>query len=80
MRFTTLSRVLAPWGKQLGGGAAPTCAVRGTAGAASVVKAKLKNLRPGPFSFFSNGSHVAVYEPEGPHQQALAQERSLIYA
>ena len=39
MRFTTLSRVLAPWGKQLGGGAAPTCAVRGTAGVASAPKA-----------------------------------------
>jgi D-glycero-alpha-D-manno-heptose-7-phosphate kinase len=41
---------------------------------------RLKNLRCVPFSFTSKGSHVVVYEPEGPHQQALAQERSLIYA
>jgi galactokinase/mevalonate kinase-like predicted kinase len=64
-------------GKQLGGRAAADLAVRGTAGAASGVKARLTNLRSGHFSFLSNSSHVVIYEPEAPHDQTLAQKRSL---
>lgn len=75
MRFTTLGRVLAPWGGQLGAGRQRIRAVRGTAGAALGAPGWLKNLRWGLFPFFNKGSHGAVYEPEAP-----ARERSPIYA
>lgn len=44
------------------------------------LRAKLKDLLCVPFSFSSRGSHVVVYEVEASYDQALAQERSLIYA
>jgi D-glycero-alpha-D-manno-heptose-7-phosphate kinase len=44
------------------------------------LRTRLKNLLCIPVGFSSRGSHVVVYEPEEEYDQALAQERSVIYA
>ena len=43
------------------------------------LRARLKNLLCVPFAFSTRGSHVVVYEPEQPYDQALADERNEIY-
>jgi D-glycero-alpha-D-manno-heptose-7-phosphate kinase len=43
------------------------------------LRARLKKLLCIPFAFSTRGSHVAVYEPEHPYDQALADERDEIY-
>jgi D-glycero-alpha-D-manno-heptose-7-phosphate kinase len=44
------------------------------------LRQRLKKLLCVPFSFSSKGSEVVVYEPEAPYDQALTQERSVVYA
>lgn len=43
------------------------------------LRARLKELLCVPFAFSTRGSHVVVYEPEHPYDQALAAERDVIY-
>jgi D-glycero-alpha-D-manno-heptose-7-phosphate kinase len=44
------------------------------------LRERLKKLLCVPFSFTSQGSHVAVYEPEEPYDKSLISERDLVYA
>jgi D-glycero-alpha-D-manno-heptose-7-phosphate kinase len=44
------------------------------------LRIRLKKLLCVPFAFSNKGSHVVVYEPERPYDEALANERSAIYA
>jgi len=43
------------------------------------LRERLKKLLCIPFSFSTRGSHVVVYEPEELYDQALANERDVIY-
>jgi D-glycero-alpha-D-manno-heptose-7-phosphate kinase len=43
------------------------------------LRARLRKLLCIPFAFSTRGSHVVVYEPEHPYDQALADERDEIY-
>lgn len=43
------------------------------------LRMRLRNLLCIPFAFSTRGSHVVVYEPEAVYDQALANERNLIY-
>ncbi len=43
------------------------------------LRERLKKLLCIPFGFSTRGSHVVVYEPEDLYDQALANERNLIY-
>src|SRR5208337_5605904 len=43
------------------------------------LRARLKKLLCVPFAFSNRGSHVVVYEPEDVYDQALANERDVIY-
>lgn len=44
------------------------------------LRARLKKLLCIPVGFSSRGSHVVVYEPEEEYDEALAHERSAVYA
>jgi D-glycero-alpha-D-manno-heptose-7-phosphate kinase len=44
------------------------------------LRQRLKKLLCIPFAFSTRGSHVVVYEPEHMYDEALANERSEIYA
>lgn len=44
------------------------------------LRARLKNLLCVPFGFSNRGSHVVVSEPEETYDEALAVERSIVYA
>ncbi len=44
------------------------------------LRIRLNKLLCVPFSFSSKGSQVVVYEPEAVYDEALAHERSLVYA
>jgi D-glycero-alpha-D-manno-heptose-7-phosphate kinase len=44
------------------------------------LRERLKKLLCVPFSFTSQGSHVAVYEPEEPYDKSLVSERDVVYA
>jgi D-glycero-alpha-D-manno-heptose-7-phosphate kinase len=46
----------------------------------AALRRRLQNLLCIPFAFSTKGSHVAVYEPEKVYDEALADERSCIYA
>ena len=44
-----------------------------------VLRLRLKKLLCIPFSFSTRGSHVVLYEPESLYDQALVEERNVIY-
>lgn len=44
------------------------------------LRQRLKKLLCVPFKFFSKGSHIVVYEPEGEYDQSTIEERSVVYA
>lgn len=44
------------------------------------LRARLRKLLCVPFTFSNRGSHVVVYEPEQVYDEALANERSVVYA
>ncbi len=46
----------------------------------TALRTRLKKLLCVPFGFSSQGSHVAVYEPEQVYDESLASERRVVYA
>lgn len=44
------------------------------------LRERLRKLLCVPFKFSSKGSHVVLYEPEGPYDRSLASEREVVYA